>query len=104
MSAASAAVTKIILFNVSETTRASNYKNLTQHSPRPSLHSRWKGRHQLLPVGSKSHKRVHFRSCFGGDFSITLQPILKKFTVLETVIQLNNLFALCVEKRGLKWT
>ena len=38
-------------------------------------------------VGSKSHKRVKFRSCSGGDLSITVQPILKKFTVLETAIQ-----------------
>ena len=36
-------------------------------------------------VGSKSHKRVHFRSYSGGDFSITIQPILKTFTGLEAV-------------------
>ena len=42
---------------------------------------------QLLPVGGKSHKRVHYGSCFGRDFSIMVQPILKEFTVLETVIQ-----------------
>ena len=38
-------------------------------------------------VGCKLHKRVHFWSSFGLDFSIMVQPILKKFAVLETVIQ-----------------
>ena len=39
-------------------------------------------RHNLLPVGSKSHKRVNHGSCSGRDVSITAQPISKKFTVL----------------------
>ena len=46
-----------------------------------------KWRHKLLPIGSKSYKRVHFGSCSGRDFSLTVQPILKRFTVLESVIQ-----------------
>ena len=48
-------------------------------------HAIW--RPQLLPVASKSHKRVHFGSYSGGDLSITVQPILKVFTVLEMAIQ-----------------
>ena len=35
----------------------------------------------------RSHKRVSFGSYSGRDFSITVQRILKRFTVLETVIQ-----------------
>ena len=35
---------------------------------------------------SKSYKR-NFGLCSGHDFSITVQPILKKFTVLDNVIQ-----------------
>ena len=31
--------------------------------------------------------RVHFGSCLGRDFLITVQPILNKFTALETAIQ-----------------
>ena len=36
---------------------------------------------------AKSYKCVHFGSSSRCDFSIAVQPILKKFTVLETVIQ-----------------
>ena len=38
-------------------------------------------------------KHVDFGSSSDGDFSITVQPIFKKFTVLETAIQgLHSLF------------
>ena len=37
-------------------------------------------RHNLLPVDSKSYKRVNFGSCSGRDFSTTAQPISKRFT------------------------
>ena len=40
-----------------------------------------------FPVGGNSHKRVHFGSCPGRDFSITVPPTLTKFIVLETVIR-----------------
>ena len=39
----------------------------------------------------KSHKRVHFGSCSGGDLSMTVQAIHKMFSVLETVIQVLHL-------------
>ena len=45
----------------------------------------WKWHHQLLPFGSKSHKRVHFRSC---SVAISRQRFNRfwKSLVLETVI------------------
>ena len=62
---------------------------------------------------SKLHKRVHFGSCSGGDLSITVHSISKRFTVLESLIQLLH-FLLCYKpikhfcslapKMGLKWT
>ena len=57
--------------------------------PRWSLHFNWKRHQELLPVGIKSHKRVHFESCLDHDFS-TFQAISKKFTVLERVIQVHH--------------
>ena len=45
-----------------------------------------KWRHHLLPVGSKTHKRVNLGSCSGRDFLI-IQKISKRFKVLERVIQ-----------------
>ena len=55
----------------------------------PSIHRKWC--YQLLPVGSSSYKRVHFWSHSGREFSIPvhwfIQQIMKKFTVLKTVIQ-----------------
>ena len=44
-------------------------------------------RHKLLPVDSKSYNRVNFKSFSGREFSIMVQPILKRFTVLESIIQ-----------------
>ena len=41
----------------------------------------------IFSVGSKSHKRVNFLSYPGRNFSVMVQPIRKRFTVLETVIQ-----------------
>ena len=38
-------------------------------------------------VGSKLHKRVNFGSCWNHDFSIIVESIFFKFTVLERVIQ-----------------
>ena len=35
-------------------------------------------------IGSKTYKHVTFGSCSGRDCSITVQPILKRFTVFET--------------------
>ena len=45
-------------------------------------------------VGSKLHKSVHFGPYSGRDFSITVQPSLKKFTVVETGSQWLH-FRLC---------
>ena len=45
-------------------------------------------------VGSKSRKHVHFGLCSGRHFSVTVQPISKKVTVLERVIQVRH-FLLC---------
>ena len=74
-----------MIFFISKTTKPSNF-NISHSIALDNLylHFRGKCRHQLLPVGSKSHKPVHFGSCSGGDFSITVQLILKQFTVLET--------------------
>ena len=60
----------------------------------------------------QSHKRVHLGSCSGRDLSMPVQPILKKFTVFETVIQgfnflfckLLDIFAPWPPKWRLKWT
>ena len=41
-------------------------------------------------VTKPKNKSVH--QLLGGDFSITVQPILKMFTVLETVIQVLHFF------------
>ena len=49
-------------FNVSTTTGVTNF------SPRYPLHYDRKWLHPLLPVGSKSQKRIHFGSCFGSRF------------------------------------
>ena len=43
-------------------------QNLTQHSPRLSLHFHRKWRHQLLPVSRKSYKPVHLGVMFGWRF------------------------------------
>ena len=43
------------------------------------------------PVGSKSHKLDYFGSCSRLDLLITVQPISKRFTVLEQVIQVLHL-------------
>ena len=80
-------VLQIADFDFLRNYQSQQLQNLIQHSPQQSLHFHCIWRHQLLSVGSKSHKHVYFRSCFGGDFSITVQMILKKFTVLEIVIQ-----------------
>ena len=76
------------LGNISETTKASNFK-MQNTIAIDSLYI-FTGNdvtHQLLPVGHKSHKRVHFASSSGRDFSVMVHPMLKKFTVLETVVQ-----------------
>ena len=61
------------------------FQNLKQHSPRQSFRLHRKRRHQLLPIGSKSHKPVKCGSCSRRDFSITVQPILKRFSVLKLI-------------------
>ena len=38
-------------------------------------------------VSRKLHKRSHFMSCLGHDFSIRVQLILKWFAILQIVIQ-----------------
>ena len=45
-----------------------------------SLHFHLKWCHQLLPVSSKSHKRFHFGTSLGRDFSMRVQPILKSYS------------------------
>ena len=63
-----------------------------------------------ITVDSNSHKRGRFGSCSDHDFSITIQPILKKLTVLESLIQglhfllCNWTFLLRPPKMGLMWT
>ena len=95
MSAATSAPTRNDFFKISETVRASGF---TIHhrggSPRESLHYDRKWRHKLLPVGSKSHKRVNVGPCSDRDFSIMVQPIPNGFTVLETAVQKPR-FSLC---------
>ena len=77
-----------LVLNIPETTWDSNFKiyqNVALDSR--SLHLDRKQSHQLLSVGRKSHKRVHFVPCSGRDCSITVQSISKRLTVLERVIQ-----------------
>ena len=77
---------EMIFFNFSETVRASDFKiyhNLALHS----LYI-WTGKDVINYFRSAANRiNVNFGACSGSDFSITVQPILKKFTVLETVIQ-----------------
>ena len=73
--------------NISETTRASNFKMYRDVSTRQSLHFDRKRHHDLLPIGSKSHKRVNFGSYSGRDYLITVLWMSTRFTVLERVIQ-----------------
>ena len=40
----------------------------------------------MRSTANRIGKRVHLGSCSSGDFLITVQPILKKFRVLEIVI------------------
>ena len=77
----------MIYLNISENIRASDFK-IYHRVPLDSLYI-LTGNDviKLLPVGSKLYKRVNCGSCSGGDFSITIQLILKRFIVLETVIQ-----------------
>ena len=82
MSAAATSAVKKWFFNISETTRASNFKMYNK----VALNTRY-WRHNLLPIGSKSHKRIKFGSCSGRDFSMTVHTISKRVTILETVIQ-----------------
>ena len=87
VNAASAAVTKLFFFNISETVKASNFK-IYHRIALDSLYI-FTGNDvtiYILPVGSKSHKRIHFGSSLGHNFSIMVQSIPKKFAVLETVI------------------
>ena len=57
-------------------------QHLLQRSLRLSLHFYRKWQNNILPVDSKLHKPVNVGPCFGRDFSITAQPISKRFTVL----------------------
>ena len=61
--------------------------HLYRHMPGRYLYLHMKWRHQLLPVSSKSRKRVHFGSFSGRDFLKTVQQISEKFRVLESLIQ-----------------
>ena len=61
---------------------AASISSLREYQKRP----------QHVSVGSKSHKRVCFGSCSGGNFSITVQRILNAFSVLEGVIEGLHLF------------
>ena len=69
-------VTKWSFWKISESTESSIFK-IYRHIAlcSPSLYFDRKWHHNLLPVGSKSLKRVNFRSYSGRDFSITVQPI-----------------------------
>ena len=115
--AASAAITKRFVKNKIKTVflekiKATNFKNLTQHSRQQSfLFSTGNDvtTHQLFPIGSKSHKCVHFGSCLGRDFW-TIRQILRKFTVLETdsrasfsLLQPIRHFCSLTPRMGLKW-
>ena len=70
-----------------------------------------KWRHNLLPIGRKSHKQVNLGPCSGRDFSITVRSISKGFTVLERAIQglhlllcnTQDIFASWPWKLGSKW-
>ena len=55
-------VTKWSFCKISETVKASILKHLPPHSPGYSLYFDWKWRHNMLPLGSKSHKRVNIGS------------------------------------------
>ena len=76
--------------------------------PSSTLHFHRNWGHQLRPVGSKSHKHIHFWSSLSRDFSATVPPIPKMFALLKTVIQglhflFNNLldtFSPWPRKRG----
>ena len=63
-----------------------------QHIPGRSLYLHRKWRHQLLPIDIRSHKRGHFGSCSGRDIALTVQPMSKRFKVLERLIQLLHRF------------
>ena len=81
------ALRKGLILIFSETTNAISFK-IEQGITLDSLYIlSGKRRHQLLPVGSKSPKPIHFGSSSDRDFWIMLQPIQKKFAELETVIQ-----------------
>ena len=85
---------QMICWNISETVRASDVKIYHKIALDSLYISTRKWRHKLLSVGSESYKRVNFGSRSGRDFSITVQPILKRFTILEIVIQGLH-FSLC---------
>ena len=61
------------------------------------------------PVGSKSHKHVNLGSCSGHDFSIMVQPSLKRLTVLDSkkatfpLMRPIRQFCSLIPKLGLKW-
>ena len=62
-------------------------QNLPACSPRHCFHFNRKWRHRILPVRGKSQKYVYFGS-LSAQYSLkTIQPISKRFTVLDRLIQ-----------------
>ena len=81
-----------LLFGISRKLLELANSKFTKRCPRQSLQALFlyrKQRHHLLLVGSRSHRRVHFGSCSGRDWLITVQSISKRCrqTATENVIQ-----------------
>ena len=72
------ALHKLLILICSETANASSVK-IYHDIVLDSLY--------IPPRNDEVQTRVHLGPCSGGDFAITVQLILKKFTVLETVIE-----------------
>ena len=70
--------------NISETTKASSFE-IAHIIVRDSTYI--STGNDVAGYFRSAANRVHFGPCSGGNFQITVQPILKGFTVLEILVQ-----------------
>ena len=83
------------LFNITETTRANNFKTYYHRIALVSFDISPELTHRLLSVGNEWHKNVILGWLYSGrNFSITTQPIRKMFTAFERVIQVLHRFSI----------
>ena len=101
-----------LFLNISETIRTNDFKIYYSEALGSLYISTRNEAINYIRIGSKSYKRINFLSCSDRDFSMIVQPILKRFTVFETAVQwlhfhfskLLDISAPWLPQLGLKWT